>query len=58
MRLRMWRETKEIRAINTGSEMMEVRKGDVVACFVIERWEDDPEKAIESLRALLKGTQP
>ena len=54
----MWPETKEIGAINTGSEMMEGGKGDLVACFVIERWEDDPEKAIESLRALLKGTQP
>lgn len=54
----MWRETKDIRAINTGHEMMEVRKGDVVVAFVIERWDDDPEKAIDALRCLLKGTRP
>lgn len=54
----MWRETRDIRALNTGGEMMEVRKDDIVVCFVIERWDDDPDRAIEALRALMKGTQP
>lgn len=57
MRLRSWIETKDIRPLNTGSEMLEVRKGDLVVCWVVERW-DDPEAAIEALRKLLGGKEP
>lgn len=58
LRSRSWIETKDIRPINTGSEMMEVRKGDLVVCFVVERWTDDFEAAIEALRKLHCGDKP
>lgn len=55
--MRSWIETKDIRPLNTGSEMLEVRKGDLVVCWVVERW-DDPEAAIEALRKLIGSKEP
>ena len=57
MRLRAWTEQKDIRPLNTGGEMLEVRRGDLVVCFVIERW-DDFDAAVEALRKLYKGDKP
>jgi len=57
VRLRAWTEQKDIRPLNTGGEMLEVRRGDLVVCFVIERW-DDFDAAVEALRKLYKGDKP
>lgn len=52
-----WIETKDIRPINTGGQSMETRRGDLVVCWVVERW-DDFEKAIAALRQLHEGKEP
>lgn len=57
MKLVSWIESKDIRPINTGGQMMETRKGDLVVCAIIERW-DDFDPAVEALRKLYKGDKP
>lgn len=57
MKLVSWIESKDIRQINTGGQMMETRKGDLVVCAIIERW-DDFDAAVEALRKLYKGDKP
>lgn len=51
MKTRAWTEFKDIRPINTGGEMLEVRKGDLVVVFVVERW-DSFDEAVTALRKL------
>lgn len=57
MKLSAWIETKDIRSLNTGGQMMETRRGDLVVCVVVERW-DDAEKALEAAKELLARKEP
>lgn len=51
MKIRVWREFRDIRAIQTGDGIVEIRKGDVVMVAVVERW-DDASEAIAAMQRL------
>lgn len=57
VKMSAWIETKDIRSLNTGGQLMESRKGDLVVCVVVERW-DDAEKALDAAKALLARKEP
>lgn len=52
MKMRIWREERDIRPILTGDGMVEPRRGDTVLVAIIERW-SDADAAIEAMRTFI-----